>query len=501
MLIQGGNSEFYFTRALKMEQNKKSKFLLFTSMVKIGCLGFGGGNALIPLMHQELVEKNKVVNSEEFEEDVVVASITPGALPVEIAGGVGSRIGSWLGMLLGSVGMALPGLLLTLLLLVFLSGLNEDVVRQIGFLTVGISAFIVCLLMDYVVKTINQASQSQSVKVTAIVIFAVFCLTCEKTLYRILEINMTPFFGIATIHVFMLAFFLVFYLYNKKKFVHYIVSIILCSIYVFCVGKSKIIVNQDYFYAVATLMLVLSVYDGITNNISHISLFQKSNANETKKELFALVACVILSAIPAMLITNQTLMYLSNGMFSSLISFGGGDAYLTVADGLFVDTALITEDEFYGVIVPIVNLLPGSILCKTLSAIGYYIGYHNANMISEALLVALSGFCVSIAASCGVFAVIKYLYENLQQLEIFQIIRKIIRPIVSGLLLTVILSLIYQSRKMGIAQDMGWYSVIIMIGLSAINCWLYFIKKASNIIILTISIVMSMALCNFLVNV
>ena len=171
---------------------------------------------------------------------------------------------------------------------------------------------------------------------------------------------------------------------------------------------------------------------------------------------------------------------------------------MTVADGLFVDTDLITEDEFFGTIVPVVNLLPGSILCKTLSAIGYYIGYHNSNAVSEALIVATAGFFISIAASCGVFSIVKYLYENLQQLEIFQIIRKIVRPIVSGLMLTVILSLANQSRKMGIAEGLGWFPVIIMAILFLINCWLYFFKKSSNITILGFSTAMSMLLCNMI---
>ena len=467
-------------------------------MVKIGCIGFGGGNALIPIMHQELVEKNKIVNSEHFEEDVVVASITPGALPVEIAGGVGSRVDGWRGMLLGSCGMALPGVCLTLILLSFLSLLSETMVRQIEFVTVGISAFIACLLMDYIVKTMRQASQSHNIRVTLVIILTAFVLTCGKTLYKFLGITSSPIFGIATIHVFMLAFFLVFYLYNKKSFLHYVISAFLCIIYLFCVGKGNIIAIKEYFYEIAILMFILSIYDGITNNLSHIKLFHKSDASGTKRELLALFLCVILSAIPAALITEQTIMYLINGLFSSIISFGGGDAYLTVADGLFVDTALITDDEFFGTIVPVVNLLPGSILCKTLSAVGYYIGYHNNNLISEAVLVAIAGFFASIAASCGVFSIVKYLYENLQQLEIFQIIRKIVRPIVSGLMLTVILSLANQSRKMGVAEGLGWIPVIIMAILFLINCWLYFIKKSSNITILAFSTTMSLILCNLI---
>ena len=479
-----------------MERKKSIISKLFFSMVKIGCIGFGGGNALIPIMHQELVEKNHVVKSEEFEEDVVVASITPGALPVEIAGGIGSRIAGWKGMLLGSCGMALPGVFLSLILLSFLSMLNETTIRQIEFVTVGISAFIACLLMDYIVKTIKQAKQSDTIKFTLLIISTAFILTCGKTLYKFFSIDGTPIFGIATIHVFMIAFFLVFYLYNKKTSIHYSISALLCVIYLFCVGRSNFI-DKDYFYEIAILMFILSIYDGITNNLSHLKLFKRSDASETRNELIALISFVILSAIPAILVTNQSILYLLNGLFSSIISFGGGDAYLTVADGLFVDTNLITEDEFFGTIVPVVNLIPGSILCKTLSAIGYYIGYDNSNSIFEALIVATAGFFLSIFGSCGVFAIVKYLYENLQQLEIFQIIRKIVRPIVSGLMLTVILSLANQSRKMGLAEDLGWIPVLIMIGIFIVNCYLYFFKKSSNVTIILFSSAMSITLCNF----
>ena len=85
-------------------------------MLRIGCIGFGGGNALIPIMQKALVETSKVVTAEEFNEDVVVSSITPGALPVEIAGGIGSRLYGRLGMFLGALGMALPGICLVLFL-------------------------------------------------------------------------------------------------------------------------------------------------------------------------------------------------------------------------------------------------------------------------------------------------------------------------------------------------------------------------------------------------
>ena len=57
------------------------------------------------------------------------------------------------------------------------------------------------------------------------------------------------------------------------------------------------------------------------------------------------------------------------------------DRYLTIADGLFVDTNMVTESQFYGHIVSVVNVLPGSILCKTLCGVGYYLGINISGSI------------------------------------------------------------------------------------------------------------------------
>ena len=50
-----------------------------------------------------------------------------------------------------------------------------------------------------------------------------------------------------------------------------------------------------------------------------------------------------------------------------MAGFGGGDAYLTIADGLFVQSGMVTDDYFYSQLIPVTNVLPGSILCKILA--------------------------------------------------------------------------------------------------------------------------------------
>lgn len=49
---------------------------LMQAMLRVGVIGFGGGNALIPVMEKEFVTKKLYVTKEEYDEAVLAASIT-----------------------------------------------------------------------------------------------------------------------------------------------------------------------------------------------------------------------------------------------------------------------------------------------------------------------------------------------------------------------------------------------------------------------------------------
>ena len=103
----------------RMKRLKKLKTLIF-SMIKVGCMGFGGGNALIPVIEEEAVKDKKLVSCQEYDRTILAATLTPGALPVELAAGIGYASCGKKGMVAGSVAMALPGALLTILLLMLM---------------------------------------------------------------------------------------------------------------------------------------------------------------------------------------------------------------------------------------------------------------------------------------------------------------------------------------------------------------------------------------------
>ena len=102
-----------------MKENKICA--LIRVMLEIGLIGFGGGTALIPVIEKKTVEQYKITTEDEFNKEVMIASITPGALPVEVATGIGYHKAGNAGMAASAISMALPGSFLMLLFLVLLS--------------------------------------------------------------------------------------------------------------------------------------------------------------------------------------------------------------------------------------------------------------------------------------------------------------------------------------------------------------------------------------------
>ena len=107
------------------------------SMFWIGCIGFGGGSTLIPVIEKEIADRQGIDEKQNIDKDVVVASITPGALPVEIAASIGHRKFGIRGMIAGAVMMALPGALMTVALVAVLSVFQEKILSVVNMISIG----------------------------------------------------------------------------------------------------------------------------------------------------------------------------------------------------------------------------------------------------------------------------------------------------------------------------------------------------------------------------
>ncbi len=400
-----------------------TKFL--ASIAKIGCIGFGGGSALIPVIENELIGQDKLDTKENYDKDILVANLTPGALPVELAGSIGARNFGIPGMLLGAAVMAFPGAVVTVILLTFLSSLRESVGILMDVLTIAVSIFIIYLIIHYIIKVCNKCKGFSPIfyKRSIFVMVGVFVLTCGKNVYKLLGISGTPVVYFSTFTVLVAAFAVIICINIYRGFVKK--------------KKGKKMTDAKAPTAVETKALI---------------------GNICKKSAVWIVFVVLLS-LPAVLYSvftsaganvMATLNYMGRGCLSALMSFGGGDAYLAVADGLFVEPDIVSSETFYGDIVSVANILPGSILCKALTAIGYTYGTALTGSALGGVCFALAGFAISVAMSCMVFGIVYELYNSLSDFQTMHTITHYIGPIISGLLITVILALLMQCKSAGV---------------------------------------------------
>jgi chromate transporter len=94
--------------------NQRSLFMAF---LRIGLLGFGGGPAMIPLIHQEVVKRYQWLDEEEFADILAIANTLPGPLATKMPGYIGYRVGGSLGCVNAVIAVILPMILVMTLML------------------------------------------------------------------------------------------------------------------------------------------------------------------------------------------------------------------------------------------------------------------------------------------------------------------------------------------------------------------------------------------------
>ena len=129
-------------------------FLIFT---KIGTFNFGGGYAMLSLIHNETVVKNHWLSNAEFTDIVAISQSTPGPIGINCATYVGyTATGSVWGSLLATFAIILPSLIIMLSicrLYFFLSTrfrtnpYFKNTLRMLRFAVIGLIAAAALLLI------------------------------------------------------------------------------------------------------------------------------------------------------------------------------------------------------------------------------------------------------------------------------------------------------------------------------------------------------------------
>lgn len=81
---------------------------IFFSFLKVGTFGFGGGQAAIPLIEQEVVDGHAWLTTEQFSDFLAMGNTLPGPIATKMSILIGYDIYGFLGAAAALLGMILP---------------------------------------------------------------------------------------------------------------------------------------------------------------------------------------------------------------------------------------------------------------------------------------------------------------------------------------------------------------------------------------------------------
>ena len=482
-----------------MRDSKKQAgiFAILISFVKIGIMGFGGGGSLIPLVERELVTSKRALDRNDFTKHTVITSITPGALPVKLGATCGQQLGGTTGSLLCAYAVMLPGVFATVLCMALFALLGADVISYFTRAAVGISAFIIFLLLCYIAGVLGSGG-----KRAWLLCAAALVLTGGSELHEIVYLlSGSPLLfpvvlDISTINLMIISLYLILAATITQNRGFLAVCAVLTAGYTFCVGRLGAAAGLDA--AGKTLLAAMLLFALAAAIIS-----RKGGSDAPASLNFAIIRTIaFFLAIPVVLGTAFCMLFeipgaagfLRDVAISTITSFGGGSAYISVADGIFVQGGYIDPTVFYTRLVPVANALPGPILVKIAAGIGYQYAAGSGSALAAWIMAAVTA-SVAMGACCAVALGVMSIYDTAKNSLFIRNLSGNILPVICGMLISTCFAMLAEALKtttecgvnsfLALAAMLLWISLLVFINR---------IKRQNDLVMLAASAAVSVLL-------
>ncbi|MGL4948692.1 MAG: chromate transporter [Mycoplasma sp.] len=161
---------------MKNDKEKHVSFwvvLLF--IIKISFIGFGGGNAMFPIIKKEAVDKHKWITSKELDNIVITTNMLPGASVPEAISYISiSVLGKAKGIAVTVLGL-IPHIMLFFAL--FALGIEFVPMKYLNIIYVAVMPVIIATLIHFVIRYIKQ-SKKELTYTTWIMLFSITTIFC-----------------------------------------------------------------------------------------------------------------------------------------------------------------------------------------------------------------------------------------------------------------------------------------------------------------------------------
>ncbi|MEY8524727.1 chromate transporter [Lachnospiraceae bacterium 38-10] len=137
---------------------------LFITFLKIGLLSIGGGYAIIPLIQEQVVEKNNWISGKMFTDIITISQMTPGPLAVNTSTFVGLQVGGIPGALAATAGCIFCGIIISLALYKFFQThqKSEYVLEVLNGLKSASSGLIISAASTIILLALYGSSMSET---------------------------------------------------------------------------------------------------------------------------------------------------------------------------------------------------------------------------------------------------------------------------------------------------------------------------------------------------
>lgn len=154
---------------------------MFVTFFKIGAFTFGGGYAMIPIIQNEIVDKHKWINEEEFIDALSLTQASPGPVAVNTSIYVGYKLRKIPGAIVCTIGTVLPSFIIISIIARFFTEFRGNAIMEKVFM--GVRPAVVALILAAVYKLFKSNMKDNIYGKLAIIL-----LTIGATIY----LNISP---------------------------------------------------------------------------------------------------------------------------------------------------------------------------------------------------------------------------------------------------------------------------------------------------------------------
>ena len=123
---------------------------LYTTFVKIGCVTFGGGYAMLPILERELVDKRHWTTMDDLRDYFSIGQCTPGIIALNVSTFIGEKKKGVPGALLATTGFLTGPIIIILIIASFLTNFADQPIVQHAF--AGIRVCVCVLIVQAVLR-------------------------------------------------------------------------------------------------------------------------------------------------------------------------------------------------------------------------------------------------------------------------------------------------------------------------------------------------------------